>query len=335
MRLFKLLAVLLLAASCVFCTHAATVEEELARARENVRIAEATVAKIESDLEKMEANPASAPEAVAARKDYLEKVKRLRDEHRKILERMEKMALDAGMVLDAPKTLATNAVEDVNITVKDPVTLDEVELLEQELQRALGEYDGILRKSQAELAGKMQELRANASSGLNEMAQEAAEAAGKAGGAGSSGGAAGGAGASGGGAGQGGETAGGESAEPGGQPAGQSGSEQAGGAGQPGGSGENAGGSGGQPGGEAGTGADPGATAGTGGKNPPGKGGTHTRPGGGTAGGNGGQAPTARPGAEDDDIVARQLREAAEQEKDPVLKEKLWKEYDAYKKGSK
>ena len=34
---------------------------------------------------------------------------------------------------------------------------------------------------------------------------------------------------------------------------------------------------------------------------------------------------------EDDDIVARQLREAAENETDPELKEKLWKEYDEYK----
>jgi hypothetical protein len=31
--------------------------------------------------------------------------------------------------------------------------------------------------------------------------------------------------------------------------------------------------------------------------------------------------------------VARQLREAAEKETDPVLKEKLWKEYEEYKKG--
>ena len=34
---------------------------------------------------------------------------------------------------------------------------------------------------------------------------------------------------------------------------------------------------------------------------------------------------------EDDDIVARQLREAAEKETDPELKEKLWKEYEEYK----
>ena len=35
----------------------------------------------------------------------------------------------------------------------------------------------------------------------------------------------------------------------------------------------------------------------------------------------------------DDDIVARQLREAAEQETDPVLQEKLWLEYKKYKQG--
>ena len=35
-----------------------------------------------------------------------------------------------------------------------------------------------------------------------------------------------------------------------------------------------------------------------------------------------------------DDIVARQLREAATRESDPVLKEKLWAEYRNYKRGS-
>tara|TARA_B100000900_G_scaffold299707_1_gene258269 strand:- start:269 stop:925 length:657 start_codon:yes stop_codon:yes gene_type:complete len=39
------------------------------------------------------------------------------------------------------------------------------------------------------------------------------------------------------------------------------------------------------------------------------------------------------PDAKDDDIIARQLREAAMQETDPVLKEKLWDEYRRYKKG--
>ena len=37
--------------------------------------------------------------------------------------------------------------------------------------------------------------------------------------------------------------------------------------------------------------------------------------------------------ARDDDIIARQLREAAMQETDPELKEKLWAEYRRYKRG--
>jgi hypothetical protein len=37
---------------------------------------------------------------------------------------------------------------------------------------------------------------------------------------------------------------------------------------------------------------------------------------------------------QDDDIVARQLREQAEQEQDPVLRERLWNEYQRYKTGA-
>jgi hypothetical protein len=41
--------------------------------------------------------------------------------------------------------------------------------------------------------------------------------------------------------------------------------------------------------------------------------------------------PDDIPDAKDDDIIARQLREAAVQESDPELKEKLWDEYRRYK----
>lgn len=41
--------------------------------------------------------------------------------------------------------------------------------------------------------------------------------------------------------------------------------------------------------------------------------------------------PKSVPDARDDDIIARQLREAAEAETDPELKQKLWEEYERYK----
>lgn len=43
--------------------------------------------------------------------------------------------------------------------------------------------------------------------------------------------------------------------------------------------------------------------------------------------------PDDIPDASDDDVIARQLREAAEQEDDPELKKKLWQEYKRYKTG--
>lgn len=52
------------------------------------------------------------------------------------------------------------------------------------------------------------------------------------------------------------------------------------------------------------------------------------------SGGTGGQ-PEDIPDGSDDDVVARQLREAAEKETDPELKEKLWEEYRRYKQGTR
>jgi hypothetical protein len=47
-----------------------------------------------------------------------------------------------------------------------------------------------------------------------------------------------------------------------------------------------------------------------------------------------GAVPDDIPDGQDDDIVARQLRELAMAETDPVLREKYWDEYRRYKKGT-
>lgn len=47
----------------------------------------------------------------------------------------------------------------------------------------------------------------------------------------------------------------------------------------------------------------------------------------------GSTAPDDIPDGSDDDVVARQLREAAEKETDPALRKKLWEEYRKYKQG--
>ncbi len=55
-----------------------------------------------------------------------------------------------------------------------------------------------------------------------------------------------------------------------------------------------------------------------------------------TVGGDGGEVEKSGPDVpiirDNEDIVARQIREAAEKETDPILKAKLWEEYRKYKK---
>ncbi|HJS59299.1 MAG TPA: hypothetical protein VKA01_14450, partial [Vicinamibacteria bacterium] len=52
----------------------------------------------------------------------------------------------------------------------------------------------------------------------------------------------------------------------------------------------------------------------------------------GTAGSSGaGAAPPDVGDGRDDDVVARQIREAAMKEQDPDIREKLWDEYRRYK----
>jgi hypothetical protein len=57
--------------------------------------------------------------------------------------------------------------------------------------------------------------------------------------------------------------------------------------------------------------------------------------GGGAKGGSGPRdVPADIPDGRDDDIVARQLREAAMKETDPELRERLWEEYRKYKQST-
>jgi hypothetical protein len=51
--------------------------------------------------------------------------------------------------------------------------------------------------------------------------------------------------------------------------------------------------------------------------------------------GGGGVAARQIPSGDDDDIIARRLRKAAETETDPELRDKLWKEYIDYKENTR
>ena len=175
---------------------------------------------------------------------------------------------------------------------------EKIALLDAELGSSLSEFDEKLLREQKELAEKSRSVSA---SGSGEQPERGEGASGKAGD----------------GEGEGEKAAGGSGGE-----AGESGSESA------------AGGAGGD--GESERQAESGQQSGTGGE---GAEGNERVASAGSASGDGRQAgktsmPADIPDGKDDDIVARQLREAAENEQDPELREKLWEEYRKYKNRS-
>jgi len=66
-----------------------------------------------------------------------------------------------------------------------------------------------------------------------------------------------------------------------------------------------------------------------------GSGGSGTQVAGASSPGGHGNVPADVADGSDDDIVARQIREAAMKESDPVLRDKLWEEYRKYKRGAR
>ena len=246
-------------------------DEKLAEARENLRISQETEKRIAAELEQLKNSGSASEENVRNYETYLKSVAAMTAENRKIVEQME--AAYAGNRSGKDSVTALDEMADPAIP-EEQVT-DEVAALDRQLDTSLARFDGMLLR-------EMDEIRAESSGKLQDLAQEAAEAAKRlreqgldvdTSASGSSG----------------------EGRE-GTQDTSRSDPEM-----------ESR---------DSSTSSD---TASKTGSRRSGKGSSRKDQG--------------RAVYEDDDIVARQLREAAENETDPELKEKLWKEYEEYKKS--
>jgi hypothetical protein len=318
--------------------------ELLVEARENLRISRLTVKRIERDLAALREQPGVDPTVIRDYVIYLERVKSLTVEHEKVLRSMEGVSNDT-----TPPGSMGEATEEPEVFRPPPLIVeDELSRLDREFLDSLARFDQYLLDEQAEAQRRMERIEEASSEKMDELAQDAADAVerlrkkgidvntksppgedGQQGGGPP-------------GEGEPGESEQGEG-EQGDQGEGQQAQGEQSGDGVPGE--EQAGAEGEPPAeGSAESNAPPGGQ-GTEGESPETTGGGVSGTGDGTDGQQNGPAgtvgdpdgettpPVDRPPADDDDIVARQLREAAERETDPVLKEKLWQEYDKYKAG--
>jgi len=347
-------------------------QQKLDAARERLHVSIASRRAIEQELESLKAAGDDVPpETLQTYEAYLRRMTVLVERQQAILEEMEALARPYKAAEEKSGVPATEEDSDPSLMPVVPPSVDESAALERAFNDSLSEFDALIMEKIDELAKQMEQAGASASEENSELAsaieavkqrlaQRQAASGGQQGQQSASGTVSGGqqgqtgtgqqAGQQGGGMDGGGLAAGerqasgqgtdgtgesGESGEAGEQ--GQQGEQMAGAGDQGEGEGREGAGEGTRPGGElasaerTGTGAAGPVAAGTTSGGP-----QHGEVGqGGSGAPGGGIGPEREAGtyAEDDDIIARQLREAAENETDPVLKEKLWKEYRKYKES--
>jgi hypothetical protein len=251
-------------------------DARLQEARENLQTSLETENRIAVELENLKNSGNASAEAVKDYEDYLARVKEMTAENRKIMEEMEaayNRHTPGATNSDSAVSNKLDKMYDPNIPEEQ--TVDEVAALDKAFNESLAQFDDKLLK-------EMDAIRAGSTKKLQDLAQEAAEAAKRLRDKGVDV-----------------DTSGVKSSEEtdAKKETSQSGRES-----------ETKGGA------------------------------TDTETASRDDSGKGGRGASAddrhRTDYEDDDIVARQLREAAENETDPELKEKLWQEYEEYKKNS-
>ena len=246
-------------------------DDKLEKARENLRISQETERRIANELKELKVSGRASETAIKDYETYLKSVEAMTAENRKIVKQMEAAYAKNTSGGDGPDTLtADQAGAQSEFEIPEEGTVDEVAALDRQLDSSLAKFDGMLLQ-------EMDEIRAGSSKKLQDLAEEAAEAAKRL-------------------REQGYEAGSSSSQDSGEYQSGESGETETGSSGKRTGA-ETSSREGSRKGGEGRTGQD-----------------------------------QRRVSYDDDDIVARQLREAAENETDPELKEKLWKEYEEYKK---
>ncbi len=256
------------------------VKSRLQLARENLRISEATEARIGFELENLKVSGTAAPQVLKEYEAYLARAHEMVVENRKIVKEMEAAYAKLAPPVQPASTSTTAKEGDTSDPrIPEGEELGELPALEREFDASLAAFDEMLLK-------KWDEILAVSAKKMRDLSEEVGEKEGHSGQ----------------------ETEGEETSSKEGTSGGQEGTGDTG-------EGEMRS----EEGAEAQEAAAKHAESESKGED---KGQTMTQ-----------KHPT--PDGHDDDIVARQLREAAEKETDPELKAKLWKEYEDYKRESR
>jgi hypothetical protein len=256
-------------------------ESRLEQARKDLRISEATEARIASGLEQLKNSGKASPESLEDYETYLSRAREMVAENRKTVEELEALHAKYTTVSSSPSA-SEDAQKAPSTNLPDEKEYDELGKLDRKLDHSLVAFDELLLQELDEIRDKseekMRDLSAEAAAAAQRLQEQGVNV---------------------------------DPSSTGAPPEGQEStrvSEQSEGSPE-----------------KAEEGGIQSETAETRQKGSKGATGTQSSV----------QEQRSRPSGHDDDIVARQIREAAEKETDPELKEKLWKEYEDYKKGNR
>jgi hypothetical protein len=262
----------------------------LEKARDDLRVSQATEKRIAAELEKLKQSGNASAEDIRNYEAYHERVQAMVAENRKIVEKMEAAQARHSSASKGSQAAASGESEvGSDPSIPEEITQDQVAALDRQLSASLGEFDAMLLK-------EMETIETESAEKMRDLAQEAAAAAKRLK--------------------EKGVDLGSDESESTDDASKQDEQGDQGEEGQQGKAGEKEASSSSQ----TEPGSDDDAVA------------SRDQPKG------DGSGPTGKKGSryskKDDDIVARQLREAAENETDPELKEKLWKEYEDYRSNT-
>ena len=148
-----------------------TSQSKLEKARDDLRVSQATEKRIASELEQLKKSGNASAEDIRNYETYHERVQAMVAENRKIVEKMEAAQAKHSPGKEASKSAASGESQKrSDPTIPEEQTQDRVAELDRQLSASLNEFDAILLK-------EMESIETESAAKMHDLAQEAAEAA--------------------------------------------------------------------------------------------------------------------------------------------------------------
>ena len=152
-------------------TAALSAKSRLEKARDDLRVSQATEKRIASELERLKRSKNASAEDIRNYETYLESVQEMVAENRKTVAKMEAAYAEHSPGKESAEISAPNELEKLSDpTIPEENAPDRLAELDRQLNASLSEFDAVLLK-------KMETIESESDAKMRDLAEKAAEAA--------------------------------------------------------------------------------------------------------------------------------------------------------------